>query len=64
METLNVKGMIKNRHLSKAIAEQRLYDFKDKMKYNCEFNGIEFIEVTSDIHLQKLVVIVELLRTI
>ena len=44
METLNIKGMMKNRHLSKAIAEQRLYDFKVKMKYKCEKNGIEFVE--------------------
>lgn len=45
METLNIKGMMKNRHLSKAIAEQCLYNFKVKMKYKCEFYGIDFIEV-------------------
>ena len=45
METLNIKGMMKNRHLSKAIAEQCLYEFKVKMKYKCEFYGIEFVEV-------------------
>ena len=45
METLNIKGMMKNRHLSKAIAEQCLYDFKVKMKYKCQFYGIEFVEV-------------------
>lgn len=44
MEDLNIKGMMKNKHLSKAVAEQSLYDFKVKMKYKCEFNGIEFIE--------------------
>lgn len=44
METLNIKGMMKNRHLSKAIAEQCLYDFKTKIKYKCEFYGIEFVE--------------------
>ncbi len=44
IETLNVKGMMKNRYLSKAISEQCLYDFKVKMKYKCEFYGIEFIE--------------------
>lgn len=44
METLNIKGMMKNKHLSKAIVEQCLYDFKIKLKYKCEFNGIEFIE--------------------
>ncbi len=44
METLNIKGMMKNKHLSKAIAKQCLYEFKRQMKYKCEFNGIEFVE--------------------
>lgn len=44
METLNIKGMMKNRHLSKAIQEQSLYEFKTKMKYKCEFYGIKFVE--------------------
>jgi putative transposase len=44
METLNIKGMMKNRHLSKAIAKQCLYEFKRQMQYKCEFNGIEFVE--------------------
>lgn len=44
METLNIKGMMKNKHLSQAISKQCLYDFKTKMKYKCEFYGIEFVE--------------------
>ncbi|MCU4992360.1 transposase [Bacillus cereus] len=44
MEKLNVKGMMKNRHLSKSIAKQRFHDFKEKIKYKCEKYGIEFIE--------------------
>ncbi|MCD3246234.1 IS200/IS605 family element transposase accessory protein TnpB [Clostridium botulinum C] len=44
METLNIKGMLKNKHLSKAISEQCLYDFKVKMEYKCKLYGIEFIE--------------------
>jgi putative transposase len=28
METLNIKGMMKNKHLSKVIAQQCLYEFK------------------------------------
>lgn len=44
METLNIKGMMKNKHLSKAIAQQKLYDFKVKLQYKCEKNGIRFIE--------------------
>lgn len=44
METLNIKGMMKNRHLSKAIAQQGLYEFKRQLQYKCKFYGIEFIE--------------------
>ncbi|MDS0526490.1 transposase [Clostridium sp. SHJSY1] len=44
METLNIKGMMKNKHLSKAIAKQGLYEFKRQMQYKCEFNNIEFVE--------------------
>lgn len=44
MEDLNVSGMMKNKHLSKAIAEQCFYEFIRQMKYKCEFNQIEFIQ--------------------
>ena len=44
MEDLNVSGMMKNRHLSKAIAEQGFYEFIRQMKYKCEETGIEFIQ--------------------
>ncbi|MBU5228114.1 transposase [Clostridium senegalense] len=44
METLNIKGMMKNRHLSKSIAQQGLYEFKRQLQYKCEFYGIEFVE--------------------
>ena len=44
METLNVKGMMKNKHLSKAIAGQKLYEFKRQIQYKCQKYGIEFVE--------------------
>lgn len=44
METLNIKGMMKNKHLSKAIAQQKLYELKRQIKYKCEKDGIEFVE--------------------
>lgn len=44
MEDLNVSGMMKNRHLSKAIAEQGFYEFIRQMRYKCEWNGIEFVQ--------------------
>ena len=45
MEDLNISGMMKNKHLSKSIAEQCLYEFTRQMKYKCEFNTIEFVQV-------------------
>lgn len=45
METLNVCGMTKNRHLSKAVAQQGFFEFMTQMKYKCEERGIAFIQV-------------------
>lgn len=45
MEDLNVSGMMKNKHLSKVIQEQCFYEFVRQMKYKCEWNGIEFVQV-------------------
>ncbi|MEG1010073.1 MAG: transposase [Clostridia bacterium] len=45
MEDLNIMGMMKNKHLSKAIQEQGLYEFTRQIKYKCEFNNIEFVQV-------------------
>lgn len=45
MEDLNVSGMMKNRHLSRAIAEQKFYEFKRQIRYKCERYGIAFVEV-------------------
>ena len=44
MEHLNIKGMIKNKHLSKAIAQQKLYEFKRQIQYKCQKYRIQFIE--------------------
>ncbi len=41
IEDLNVLGMMKNRHLSKAIASQKFYEFRTKLKIKCDDNGIE-----------------------
>ena len=41
IEDLNVSGMMKNRHLSKAVASQKLYEFKTKLQAKCKENGIE-----------------------
>ena len=41
MEDLNVKGMMKNRHLSKEVASQKFYEFKVKLQAKCNEKGIE-----------------------
>ena len=41
IEDLNVSGMMKNRHLSKAVALQKFYEFRRKLKSKCDENGIE-----------------------
>ena len=44
MEDLNIKGMLKNRHLSKAIAEQCFYEFYRQIEYKSAWNHIKLIK--------------------
>ncbi|ELC8332449.1 transposase [Clostridium perfringens] len=41
IEDLNIKGMMKNKHLSKAIASQKFFEFKTKLTVKCKENNIE-----------------------
>lgn len=41
IEDLNVSGRMKNRHLSKAVASQKFYEFRSRLKAKCDANGIE-----------------------
>ena len=41
IEDLNVLGMMKNRHLSKAVASQKFCEFRTKLKAKCDENSIE-----------------------
>lgn len=43
MEDLNVSGMMKNRHLARAIQEQKLAEFYRMMQYKCDWHGIRLI---------------------
>ena len=45
IENLNVKGMMKNKHLAEAIAKQKFYEFKRQIKYKAEMYGIKVVEV-------------------
>ena len=41
IEDLNISGMMKNRHLSKAVASQKFYEFRTKLAAKCKELGIE-----------------------
>ncbi|OOM16306.1 RNA-guided endonuclease InsQ/TnpB family protein [Clostridium saccharobutylicum] len=41
IEDLNVKGMMKNKHLAKAVAKQKFYEFRTKLISKAKQNGIE-----------------------
>ena len=43
LEDLNVRGMMKNKHLARTIQEQKLSEFYRILKYKCDWNGIKFI---------------------
>lgn len=41
IEDLNVSGMMKNRHLSKSVAQQKFFEFRTKLLAKCNEYGIE-----------------------
>ncbi len=41
IEDLNVRGMMKNKHLSKAIQKQNFHSFRIKLTDKCRLNGID-----------------------
>lgn len=43
LENLNIKGLIKNKHLSKSIADSNWYEFRRQIIYKAELYGIEVI---------------------
>lgn len=43
IEDLNVSGMMKNKHLSKAIQQQGFYEFRRQIQYKSEWNNITVI---------------------
>ncbi len=43
IEDLNVSGMMKNQHLSKAIQQQEFYEFRRQLEYKCGWTGIRLI---------------------
>lgn len=45
IEDLNVSGMMKNRHLSKAVQNQGFFEFRKQLEYKCSDKGIQLIIV-------------------
>ena len=43
LEDLNVKGMMKNKHLSKSIAKCKFYEFRRQIEYKSKYYGIEVV---------------------
>ena len=43
IEDLNVRGMMKNKHLSKAVHSQGFYEFRRQLEYKCADKGIPLI---------------------
>ena len=43
IEDLNVKGMMKNRHLSKTVQQQGFYEFRKQIEYKAKWNNISVI---------------------
>ena len=43
IEDLNVSGMMKNRHLSKAVQQQRFYELRTQIEYKSAWNNIPLI---------------------
>jgi len=51
LENLNISEMMKTRHLSKAIAQQKFFEFRTKITAKCKEYGMElrFAERLSDL---------------
>ena len=45
IEDLNVKGMVRNRPLARAISDMGFYEFKRQLKYKAEWRGVRVVEV-------------------
>lgn len=44
VEDLNISGMLKNKYLAKAVANQKLHEFIRQIEYKCEKYGISFVK--------------------
>ena len=45
IEDLNVRGMMKNKHLSKAVQNQGFFEFRRQLEYKCADSGVRLVVV-------------------
>ena len=45
LESLNVRGMVKNHHLAKSIQESSFNEIKTKLQYKSSWNGVKVVEI-------------------
>lgn len=45
MEDLNIKGMLRNRHLSKAIGDVGMHALKRQLEYKAKWAGREWVQI-------------------
>lgn len=45
VENLNVKGMLRNKHISFVVSEASIYEFYRQLKYKSSWYGINYIEI-------------------
>ena len=45
LENLNVRGMVKNRHLARSIQESSFNEIKTKLQYKSSWNGVKVVEI-------------------
>ncbi len=59
LEDLNVNGMMKNKHLSKAVQQQGFYEFRRQMEYKSKWNNIQVIIADRFFQVLNYAVVVE-----
>ena len=64
LEDLNVSGMMKNKHLSKAVQRQGFYEFRRQIEYKSEWNNIQVIITDRFFRIQNYAAVVEELKRI
>ncbi len=64
LEDLNISGMMKNKHLSKAVQRQGFYEFRRQIEYKSEWNNIQVIIADRFFRIQNYAAVVEELKSI